>query len=44
MIYVRVYDATLDETYLRVVTGDIPAGVTPLSEDEAKATGLTIRK
>lgn len=43
LLYVVVYDASMDEGYLKVVTGDVPNGVTPLTAEEAKASGLPIR-
>ena len=43
LLYVVVYDVAMDERYLKVITGDVPNGVTPLTADEAKATGLEIR-
>ena len=43
LLYVVVYDVAMDERYLKVITGDVPNGVTPLTADEAKASGLEIR-
>jgi hypothetical protein len=43
-LYVKVYDAADDETYLKPIAGDIPVGVVPFTAEEAKATGLPIRE
>jgi hypothetical protein len=43
LLYIPVYDATTDETYLKELVGDAPPGVTPLTADEAKASGMPIR-
>lgn len=43
LLYVKVYDATNDETYLKQLVGVVPPSVTPLTADEAKASGMPIR-